>query len=162
MLQSARLTFRRPTLDDMDALSGLWTDPDARRYLGGPVDAGQVPARIQAQIDCWEKHGFGMAVLELRSTKEVIGMCGLHPSDDDGIEISYLLYPPYWGHGYALEAAQTWLDHAFNALDLDHVIAITQEANAPSCRLLERLGMKHLDSFVRFGAIQRLYALASS
>ncbi|MEU8993533.1 hypothetical protein AB0C95_01705 [Streptomyces caniferus] len=43
----------------------------------------------------------------------------------------------------------------------DHpsVIAVTQEANARSCRLLEAIGMRRIDGFVEFDAPQVLFSV---
>lgn len=39
------------------------------------------------------------------------------------------------------------------------IIALTQEANHPSCRLLEKTGMHCINKLSRFDAIQCLYQL---
>ncbi|MEW2432786.1 hypothetical protein AB0952_01105 [Streptomyces caniferus] len=43
----------------------------------------------------------------------------------------------------------------------DHpsVIAVTQEANARSCRLLEAIGMRRIDGFVEFDAPRVLFSV---
>jgi len=52
------------------------------------------------------------------------------------------------GKGYAAEAVSRLLDWAFGEMDLHRVVAITDQRNEPSSRLLERLGMRREGSFV--------------
>jgi len=46
-----------------------------------------------------------------------------------------------WGRGYAKEAAVASLDHAFEKLGAERVVALTVEGNTRSWGLMERLGM---------------------
>src|SRR5438132_909875 len=43
----------------------------------------------------------------------LIGVCGLKRDRGDATEIGYWLAVPYWGQGYATEAARALIDHAF-------------------------------------------------
>jgi [ribosomal protein S5]-alanine N-acetyltransferase len=68
----------------------------------------------------------------------------------------------FWGRGWACEAALACLDFGFNVLELPSIIAITQEANQKSCRLLEKIGMNHINNLWHFNANQYLYELTHS
>ncbi|WP_281408609.1 GNAT family N-acetyltransferase [Rhizobium tropici] len=46
-----------------------------------------------------------------------------------------------WGKGYATEAAKPVLDHAFQTLKLDRVIADIAPGNAASVRVAQKLGL---------------------
>ena len=81
---------------------------------------------------------------------------------NDGIELSYMFFPASWGKGLAKEAACASLDYGFNQLNLDKVIAITQEANKNSCCLLESIGMRAIDRFRRFDTVQLLYEITKN
>ena len=70
-----------------------------------------------------------------------------------------MFFPTYWGKGFAGEAVLATIDYGFNTLKLDTIIAITQEMNIKSCQLLDKIGMNHINTFVRFDATQRLYRL---
>jgi ribosomal-protein-alanine N-acetyltransferase len=83
---------------------------------------------------------------------------GTH-KDGEEYEISYQFHPNYWGNGFAYEAAAAVIQHAFNQLELDQVIAETQSANQASCALLQRLGMTEMKRISRFGAQQIIFAL---
>jgi len=61
-------------------------------------------------------------------------------------EIGYALVPAYRGRGLATEAAQGLVDYAFSHPNVNTVDAHTLAEENPSTRVLERLGMKHIDT----------------
>lgn len=58
-------------------------------------------------------------------------------------ELGYWIGEPYWGRGFATEAARALLAHALEALGLDRVHACHLSRNPASGRVLAKLGMKH-------------------
>jgi RimJ/RimL family protein N-acetyltransferase len=72
----------------------------------------------------------------------LIGMCGLewHPGEEP--EIGYWLGVPYWGRGYATEAAHAVIDHAFEDLRLELLTAGARVSNPASRRVLEKCGFQ--------------------
>lgn len=159
-IETANLRLRRPIAADVISLSSLWKNEKIRQFLGGVVSDEVIHKKISSLQDHWKQHGFGQWVV-CKKNEEVIGLCGLHYSED-GIEISYMFFPLFWGRGWAYEAAFASLDFGFNVLELSSIIAITQEANQKSCRLLEKIGMNHINNFWRFTANQRWYELTHS
>ena len=57
-------------------------------------------------------------------------------------ELGYWITPDEQGNGYATEAAELCLTHAFDELGLHKVWARTVEDNAASKRVLEKLGFQ--------------------
>jgi len=57
------------------------------------------------------------------------------------VDVAWRLAPPYWGRGYATEAAKVALDYGFDELGLKEIVAPTIPANRRSRRVMERLGM---------------------
>jgi len=106
---------------------------DAERYLDNRV------------IASYRRHGFGMYVMELKSTGEPVGMAGLVKRDSlEDVDIGYALLERHWGQGYALEAAAAVLAHALKVLELPRVVAITEPANEASQALLRKLGLRYV------------------
>jgi RimJ/RimL family protein N-acetyltransferase len=56
-------------------------------------------------------------------------------------EIGYCIFPEYRGHGYCTEAAQIILKYAFEEWHAHKVVAMCNEFNIPSHKVLEKLGM---------------------
>lgn len=155
-LTTDRLVLRPIEADDVPAMARLWTDPDVRRHLGGPVDKETL--RVREQHCVGTRGAFSVT---LRTDGTVVGGVQLEPDSRRAgrIEVSYQLLPEHWGFGYgreAVAAAVAWAREATTP-DGSEVVAVTQEANARSRRLLESIGMEQAEGFVEWGAAQVLY-----
>ena len=146
--------------DDFPHLIELFTDPECRLFIGGPVE----PALAETRSLAWIESSSGDPIWAIRRNQDsvLVGyvILGSHHDGED-IEISYALLPRYWGRGYAREALSLALTHAFESLKLPTVIAETQVKNLRSIRLLERLGMVPGKRLVRFGENQVIYGIHS-
>lgn len=139
---------------DLPLVVRLYSEPQVRSFLGGPLSAQLAMQRAAEFIQSEQ----AWAVRPTMGNPSLLGVVALDPHHDlEDIEVSYLFLPEYWGRGYATEAVQQVLAHAFGTMELRRVVAETQAANASSVRLLERLGFRQLRQVVRFGAEQRIY-----
>jgi RimJ/RimL family protein N-acetyltransferase len=76
-----------------------------------------------------------------------VGMCGL--IDRDGLDcpdIGYAFLARHSGKGYATEAAGEVLRHGLETLRLPNICAITAPENAASQRVLEKIGLRYVDT----------------
>jgi RimJ/RimL family protein N-acetyltransferase len=93
----------------------------------------------------------------------VVGLIVINPDSRHGkTEVSYLLLSEYWGQGYgreAVAAATAWALDTLSTAPLE-VVAVTQQANTRSCKLLESIGMTVVDKFVEYDAAQVMYAVS--
>ena len=104
---------------------------------------------------------------------ELLGRCGIliwetepwkplaraEANGETETEIGYALGQPYWGLGYATEAAIAVRDYARTKLGESRLIALIQHGNEASRRVAEKLGMEYeRDVELRFARV-RLYAL---
>jgi [ribosomal protein S5]-alanine N-acetyltransferase len=80
----------------------------------------------------------------LRSDGRQIGGVGLRIDDQHKhAELGYWLGVPYWGQGYATEAAREILRYGFEDLGLHRIFASHFKHNPASGRILLKLGMRH-------------------
>ncbi len=86
-------------------------------------------------------------VIERKGDGLFMGMAGIHA--DDGYEFGYWLGRPFWGFGYATEAAQRLVTYAFTALDVDQLHAGWFYDNPASGHVLAKLGARHNGSAMR-------------
>ena len=144
MLETARLTIRRFTTDDAPFVYALYNDPDFLHYIGdrGVHSVADARAYIEAgPIASYARHGFGLYVVELKSTGEPIGVCGILKRDSlDAPDLGFAFLPDYRSRGYAGEAARSVLAFARGTLRLTRILAITSPGNAISMALLRKLG----------------------
>lgn len=164
MFETERLMIRRYTPEDLDELIEMRSDPDVYRYLGGlerqnPVE---ITKRLKFYIDCYEKFGFGMCAMIWKETGENIGGSGLQPLEDTGeIEVGYSLKKQFWRMGIGYECAHAWLKHGFETVGLERIVAVADEANVGSWRIMEKCGMTfekmetHYNMECKFYAISR-------
>jgi RimJ/RimL family protein N-acetyltransferase len=64
----------------------------------------------------------------------------IEPSIDAFPEAGWVFSPAIYGRGYASEAVHAVLDWADRTLEAPKIVAIVNEANAPSLRVAERTG----------------------
>ncbi len=146
-IETERLLLRDWTEADLEPWLALNTEP-VMRWLGGVRTREQQESAVRDRFILWqESRGFTFWAVERKVDRWLLGFCGLKIGDDPGspvegeYEIGWRLREDAWGQGYAKEAATASLDHAFDVLGAERVMALTVEGNAPSWGLMQRLGM---------------------
>jgi RimJ/RimL family protein N-acetyltransferase len=102
-----------------------YTSADAKEFLIGEQDP-RCPRFV--------------VTLPTSEGSELIGCTGFAPGDA-GYELGYWIARPYWGHGYATEAARSVLSLA-RTLGHRKVVASHFEDNPGSGRVLAKLGFR--------------------
>lgn len=83
-------------------------------------------------------------VVAIEEGGQLIGTMGLQLNRrDDSAELGYWIGKPYWGRGYATEAAVVMLSFGFEKLGLHRIQAQVMSRNPASGRVLEKIGMRH-------------------
>lgn len=152
VLETERLRLRQWKLADYKPFSELNADPEVMRYFPRPLveqESDLLARRIEASI---ARQGWGFWAVERRKDGRFIGVVGLSEVEDlpfsPCVEIGWRLARPYWGQGYASEAARAALHFAFATLGLEEVVAFTPVGNRASRGLMEKLHMR--DSRLNF------------
>ena len=84
----------------------------------------------------------------------LVGGVGIHP-DDDGHEIGYWIARPYWGLGFATEAAEAMLRAGRESLKLDRIGSGHFIDNPASGRVLRKLGFRPTGRVVKRHCVAR-------
>jgi RimJ/RimL family protein N-acetyltransferase len=135
------------------------------RYVGerGTLSWEDAWDEMAALAGHWHLRGYGMWAVEERETGSFVGRVGLHyPEGWPDHEVAWALARPFWGKGYAAEAARAALAEAFGRLGWPRVISLIHSANTRSVRLAERLGERLDGEAVVHGCRVEVYALLSS
>jgi ribosomal-protein-alanine N-acetyltransferase len=154
-----RLAMRAYESGDLARLHEvLYGDPTAMALLGGARDLAGTRASIERSMLQQELGGYSFWPVFERESGLLIGEAGLFPLAPGGpdIALGYAFGRDYWGRGYATEAGRSVLDEAFGPLGLEHVVAITREANAGSRNVLAKLGFR-LDGCRHVWGAEQLY-----
>lgn len=143
-LRTSRLLLRPYTPEDIPALIPLIGAREvAATTLRIPhpytqTDAEEFVRRAQAGDD----NSVRFAV-EIADSATLIGGVGLRlNAAHNHAELGYWLGVPYWGHGYATEAARELVRYGFEDLELHRIYATYFSFNPSSGNVLRKLGMK--------------------
>jgi ribosomal-protein-alanine N-acetyltransferase len=143
---SSRVVLRRLTLEDAPFILELLNDPDFIQYIADRRVRSIEDAKTfltHGPLDMYERLGFGLWCVDLRTTGTPIGICGLLKRDwMSDVDLGFALLPEFRGHGYALEAARIAMARAREVHNLPRVVAIVSPGNERSEKLVGLLGMK--------------------
>ncbi len=147
-IETARLLMRGPQPDDLAAWSMYVADPEYLRYIPWrPLTPQQRAERnLNAVAQVWEQHTPGDIawVIALKATGQIMGWSGAGPSIEGGdAELVYMLGKPFWGQGFATEAARAVIRYGFENRPWDRIVATIQPENIGSLRVLEHLGFAY-------------------
>ena len=145
-LRTDRLLLRRWRPTDREAFARLNADPVVMQHFVGTLsreDSDAFAGRIEKQF---EERGFGLWAVEVPGVAPFVGFVGLSvPSFEahfmPAVEVGWRLDRPYWGRGYATEAARASLADGFERVGLTEIVSFTTPINLPSIAVMERLGM---------------------
>jgi ribosomal-protein-alanine N-acetyltransferase len=145
---------------DADPVIRLFTDPEVRRYLGGPLTRADAESRMEQLLSDASTGRVWAIRRDPDEGSEAIGLVWLeqHRNGID-LEVSFVLLPEWQGRGFAFKACREALAFAFESLSAERVVAETQSANARSIALLNRLGMTLEGHLWRFGAEQACFTM---
>jgi RimJ/RimL family protein N-acetyltransferase len=139
-LRTQRLLLRRWHDSDRAAFHALNADPVVMATIGPVMSRAESDAFLDRIRQRFDDHGFGLWCVDLHG--EPIGFTGLAvPWFREGVEVGWRIRSPYWGNGYAPEAAAACLSVAFDVLALDEVISFTAATNTNSQRVMQKLGL---------------------
>ena len=145
VLATERLILRPPHPDDADAYAALANNLKIAAMMTGMphpysrTDADSFIARTA------EPDGTGctLAVTD-KATGRLLGSCGLSFDKEKRLRIGYWLGEPFWGKGYATEAAHALVDFAFRNHSLTQLNAWCRLSNPASRRVIEKCGFQFI------------------
>ncbi|HEX9061361.1 MAG TPA: GNAT family N-acetyltransferase [Clostridia bacterium] len=147
MINTKRLEFRKYTMEDLDFLVSMTSDPDVMKYIGNgiPWTLEETKQRLEKFIGCYGLgEGMGLMLLINKQDGIPIGHAGLVPQIVEGkseTEIGYWISQNYWGQGYASEAAAACRDFGFQTLNKERLVSIIQFENTGSKNVAKKTGM---------------------
>lgn len=154
-IETQNLLFREITLDDVDAMFELDSDPEVHRYLGNnPVqEKTQITEAINFIRKQYADNGIGRWAVVNKATGEFMGWSGLKlvttPTNNhkDYLDLGYRLIKRFWGKGFAMESAKASLNYAFETLGHQEVFAMAHIENIGSNKILKNLGFSWVEIF---------------
>jgi [ribosomal protein S5]-alanine N-acetyltransferase len=137
-MKTKRLTLR--PLEDRDApriaaLAGDWAVASMTARIPYPYDESYAHLWISGLED-------GEFVRGVELDGELIGATGYFGDDDGAAEIGYWIGKPWWGRGFATEAASMMVRYCFTTAALPRIVCCHFVDNPDSQRVIEKLGFK--------------------
>jgi RimJ/RimL family protein N-acetyltransferase len=144
-VSTARLTLRRATVDDADAVLTYRGSPLVTEWLGSPPqdfhERFVAPERLDLLLVI-ERDSVVIGDLMVKITDAWAPPQLAEQAKGIQAELGWALRPEETGKGYATEAVEAVLRLCFEDLCLHRVTADCFVGNVPSYRLMERVGMR--------------------
>ncbi len=148
-LESERLILRTPRPGDIQAMTVWLGDFSVSRNLA-KVPHPYSEADSEDFVATRGRHGDGHYHFTIARKQDGLFLGGIGLNQEEaGHEFGYWLGKPFWGMGYASEAARTLSRFAFETLDLPFLWAGWFHDNPASGHVLAKLGARHNGSRMR-------------
>lgn len=146
VLRTERLLLRQWRPSDRDPWAALNADPEVMAHFPSTLSREESDRWAEVNAARIEARGWGLWAVEVDGGAPFIGFVGLEEPGFDApftpcVEVGWRLARAHWGQGYAPEAARAALEHGFTDLDLREIVSFTAVGNAPSRRVMEKIGM---------------------
>ncbi len=146
-ITTERLLLRPLDLADAPDIQRLAGDRDvafSTENIPHPYEDGMAERWVESSKRKFQRGELVNFAIILKSDGAFVGAIGLRIDiENNEAEVGYWLGKPYWGQGYATEAASPVIEYAFWKLGLDRVRAFHFTRNPASGRVLEKVGMSY-------------------
>ncbi|MDP1616383.1 GNAT family N-acetyltransferase [Phenylobacterium sp.] len=145
MILTSRTRLRPFEEGDREAFAALVRDSQVMADQGGPMTVASAHAKLDGYRSAWKRSCCSRMALETHDGI-FLGYVGImehgleHPIGPHH-DIGWRLVRTAWGLGYATEAARAVLTDAFSRLQLKEVLAYTEQTNAKSLKVMQRLNL---------------------
>jgi RimJ/RimL family protein N-acetyltransferase len=149
ILETPRLILRHWRPEDRAPFARINADPRVMRFFPGVLSPAESDGAADRIAQALSARGWGLYAAELRESQAFIGFVGLAAPGRAAahlgpcVEIGWRLAAECWNRGLATEGARAVARHAFETLRLRELVSYTAALNAPSRRVMEKLGMTY-------------------
>lgn len=159
-----RLIIREMSTEDVPNMYEMYQNPEVRKYIPDIDEYLEVEIEKQAAYirNVYSFYGYGIWGVYSKTTRQLIGRCGIENLTIDGkeeIALSYLLDNKHWGYGYALECCKAVFAYARNELDITRIVAVIDKENTRSINTAKNLNMALEKELSYKGRICVLYSI---
>jgi RimJ/RimL family protein N-acetyltransferase len=139
-IETERLVLRAHRPEDFEGLFAMYQS-ERSRHIGGPMDAAKVWFGFTSDVGSWVLYGTGAWAVDRQSDGVTVGQLSLNqPVHCPELELGWILFDGFEGHGYAMEAAEAVRHYAFGELGVETLVSYIDEDNSRSIALAKRLG----------------------
>jgi RimJ/RimL family protein N-acetyltransferase len=149
-LVTARLILRPFAVSDaadVQRLAGAQEVALNTLHIPHPYPDGKAVEWITGHEEAFDSGREVVFAITIRPNGELAGAIGLVFKKYDIAEIGYWIGMPYWGRGFATEAAGAVIDYGFEERGVNRIEAQHFSRNPPSGRVMAKNGMRHEGTF---------------
>lgn len=147
ILETPRCRLRQPNAADISQVFSATRFPGFNDGMlwDPPATVEELQAPLMRILQSWRNGEAFTFSIDRKQGGVFVGRIGIRPTDrTDTWNIGFWLHPQHQGNGLMTEAAQAVLNFGFTVLDASAIEACHATWNAPSRRVLERIGMKEV------------------
>ncbi len=150
-LRTNRLLLRNWKDDDIAPFIAMGLDERVMNYFPSLQREEQSREFIRKIKEGFDERGWGLWAAQELVGSDFIGFIGIKPILEEFpvtsiqsplVEIGWRLRAESWNKGFATEGALASLQFGFDTLKLKEIISFTSLLNAPSIRVMQKIGMK--------------------
>lgn len=141
--ESDDLIIREEKEDDLEYIYDMYKDEDCIKYLEPlPKQSSINPHERYVSVkESYMLFGYGMWIIEEKSTGEIIGRAGFEYHDDNTVSLGFMIKKEKRGRGYAYVASRICIQYLYRTLTGMKIIAKCHPENTASIHILESLGI---------------------
>jgi [ribosomal protein S5]-alanine N-acetyltransferase len=147
LLETPRLTLRPFVRADAPDIQRYVSDRDVAAMtltIPHPYPDGAAEAWIATHAEKYAAGRVASFAITERDSRALVGAIGLHAEPPHNrAELGYWIAKPFWGRGYATEAAEAIIGFGFETLRLNKIHAAYFTKNPASARVIEKVGMTY-------------------
>ncbi|MEM9387451.1 MAG: GNAT family N-acetyltransferase [Pseudomonadota bacterium] len=144
-IETERLILRGLENRDTDAFCEMMANDEVARFItpqGKGIGRGDAWRSMATVVGHWALRGYGFFAVEEKATGQFVGRVGpWQPEGWPALECGWTIARPYWGKGYASEAAIAGVRWIFaQQPELTRIISVIDPGNEASKAVARKIG----------------------
>jgi len=164
-IETERLLLRELVPEDAEDMFELDSDPEVHRYIGkNPVKTIERSRQVIEIIrEQYVTNGIGRWAVIEKETGLFTGWSGLKLTTEitnrhiNYYDLGYRFIKKHWGKGYATETAVACMGYGFGHMGLTEIYGMADVGNIASQNVLQKAGLKYVETFEFDGAMHNWY-----
>ena len=149
-LKGRRVLLRNLEEHDIELFIQMSMSPEIMKHVD-PMTYDEAKKAFQIRSQKWDAQSLNWLTLSISDGELKIGTIGIRICDHDSkiAEVGFMITLSCQGQGYGAEALSLVINHCFNQMKLNKLIAYCSVVNLSSYKLLEKCG------FTREGCLRQ-------
>ena len=145
-ITTERLTLEPISLHHLESIFAYSSDPENTRLMMFlPYESiEETEVCIRKSMEYWQSDAPEHLQFAVILNGAQIGDVTMYMAGPGNAELGWILDKGCQGHGYAIEAVRAVMDYGKREWGIRRFFAMCDSENAPSYRLMERLGMRRM------------------